>query len=129
MKFLGIGNDIIEIQRVRDVLKRQGKSFMKRVLTPQEEMYCLEHQDPDPHVAARFSVKESVVKALGCGIGKEVRWHDIEIVRDSKGKPQAVLSEHVSKKFNHPVIHISISHCKNYVATVALIYENTPLTS
>ncbi|MGR3974017.1 MAG: holo-ACP synthase [Candidatus Rhabdochlamydia sp.] len=124
MKFLGIGNDIIEIQRVRDVLKRQGNSFMKRILTSEEEKYCLQHQDPAPYVAARFSAKESVVKALGCGIGKEMKWHDITIKKDRLGKPIVLLSDEAGRRFNHPIIHLSMSHCKQYVATVAMIHES-----
>ncbi len=115
----GIGNDILEIERIREGLEKHGERFLERVLTPQERAYCMKHHDAVPHLAARFSAKESIVKALGVGIG-ELSWQDIEILNDDKGKPCVSFSSRLNEQFDHPQIVISISHCKHYVATVAL---------
>lgn len=117
---LGIGNDIIEIERIRDCLKKHDKRFLERVLTPNEQAYCLTHKDYAPHVAARFSAKEAIAKAFGAGIGELVSWQDIEIVNDEKGKPNVIFSADINKKFSDPKVLISISHCKLYVTCVAI---------
>ncbi len=116
----GIGNDIIEIERIRDCFDAHGERFLKRIFTQKEQEYCLKHQDPVPHLAARFSAKEAVVKALGVGFGEHASWQEIEILNDKKGKPEVFLSSRLKEEFSDPQILISISHCKLYVATVAL---------
>jgi holo-[acyl-carrier protein] synthase len=117
---LGIGNDIIEIERIREGLDAHGERFLERILTEKERKYCLSHQDPTPHLAARFSAKEAIVKAFGVGIGEQIAWKDLEIFNDEKGKPYVAFSSSVNEQFDHPKVLISISHCKLYVATVAV---------
>lgn len=116
----GIGNDIIEIERIRHSLEQHGDHFCERVFTPKERAYCLEHADPAPRFAGRFSAKEAVVKALGCGFGKDASWQDIEILSDPNGKPEVHLSDSLMKRFNNPRILLSISHCKLYATAVAI---------
>ena len=117
---LGLGNDILEIERVRDAISTHGERFLNRLFTPQEQAYCSGHSDAAPHYAARFSAKESVVKALGSGFGEQAAFLDIEIVNNPQGKPEVLLSERLKKKFNNPQILLSISHCRAYVSTVAI---------
>ena len=120
----GIGNDIIEIERIRKSFDLHGYRFLTRLFSTQEQDYCLKYKDPVPHFAARFSVKESIVKALGTGFGKHASWLDLTILNDSLGKPYVVFSDHLNQTLNNPVILISISHCVLYVSTVA-IWVNT----
>jgi holo-[acyl-carrier protein] synthase len=117
---LGLGNDIVEIERVREAIEAQGDRFIQRVFTKREQAYCAKHKDPMPHYAARFSAKESVVKALGSGFGEKASCLDIEIINDKHGKPEVFFSDNMNKQFNHPQVLISISHCKAYVATAAI---------
>lgn len=116
----GIGNDIIEIDRIRKAFEEHGDKFLERLLTKQEQVYCLQHKDPALRLAGRFAAKEAVAKALGCGIGKEASWLDIEIVNDAKGKPEVFLSKKIEERFSHPKILLSLSHCKFYAAAVAI---------
>ena len=85
---LRTGVDLIEISRVREALERQGEKFLARIFTPAEQEECAGRVDS---LAARFAAKEATAKALGCGIG-DVRWIDIEILRDEKKAPHLYLS-------------------------------------
>lgn len=117
---LGIGNDIIEIERIRRSYDHHGYRFLTRLFSTVEQDYCLKHKDPVPHFAARFSAKEAVVKALGTGFGEYASWLDIEIVNDELGKPHVKLSESLQKKLGNTSIMLSISHCQLYVTAVAI---------
>lgn len=117
----GIGNDIIEIERIAKAIQRQGQRFLDTVFTSQEQDYCQRHQQAERHFAGRFAAKEAVVKALGVGFRQGVSWLDIEIVNDALGKPVVTLSEKLSAQFQNPNILISISHCKEYASAVAIL--------
>ncbi len=69
-----------------------------RILTPAEEEYCRRHTAAAERIAGRFAAKEAVLKALGTGLGDSARWHDIEILPDEKGAPQARFSGAVAEK-------------------------------
>ncbi len=118
----GLGNDIIEIERVRQGFEAHQQAFLDRLFTKKEQEYCQTHKDPFPRYAGRFAAKEAIVKALGCGFGSEAAWHDIEILASPKGKPEVHLSDELKKRFNNPTVLISISHCKAYASAVAISY-------
>jgi holo-[acyl-carrier protein] synthase len=116
----GIGNDIIEIERIRLSINRHGQHFLNRLFTQKEQDYCLKFKDPVPHFAGRFSAKEAVAKALGTVFGSELAWHDIEILTDDLGKPIVTLSNTVKQRFNNPTILVSISHSTSHATAVAI---------
>ena len=118
---LGIGTDIIEIERIRDNLTQESERFLNRLFTPAEQAYCAQHKDSAPHVAGRFCAKEAIVKALGVGVGAVASWLDIEILNDAAGKPIVHLSPKLQK--NYPASHVlvSISHCRLYATATAIL--------
>lgn len=119
---LGVGNDIIEIERIRASIERFGERFLNRLFTANEQKYCLAHKDPAKNFAGRFAAKEAFVKALGTGFRKGVSWLDIEILNDAYGKPCITLSEPL-KELTHPSqFSLSISHCRDY-ATAVIIWS------
>ena len=120
MSIHGIGNDILEISRMRQSIERHGLHFLNRLFSQREQDYCYKYQDPVPHFAGRFAAKEAIVKALGTGFGKEVQWHDMEILNDDAGKPVVFFSEALKTRFNQPNIIVSISHSAEYATAVAL---------
>ncbi len=120
----GLGTDIIEIERIRRSFDLHGYRFLTRLFSIAEQDYCLKYKDPIPHFAARFSAKESVVKALGTGFGKHASWLDMEIVNDDLGRPHVFFSDHLKETLKNPLVLVSISHCELYVSTVA-IWVNT----
>jgi len=116
----GLGNDIIEIARIRQSIERQGEPFLNRLFTQRELDYCQKFQDPIPHYAGRFASKEAIVKAFGTGFGTKIQWHDIEVLNDEFGKPIVSLSSSLQEKFDYPQILVSISHCIEYATAVAI---------
>lgn len=116
----GLGNDIIEIGRVKEGFEEHGQRFLDRLFTKKEQEYCQKQKDPFPRFAGRFAAKEAIAKALGWGFGSEISWSDIEILSDDKGKPIAHLSKSLNERFDHPEILLTISHCKEYASAVAL---------
>jgi holo-[acyl-carrier protein] synthase len=121
---LGLGNDIIEIERIRKSIESHGIRLINRLFSQKEQDYCFKHADPTPHFAGRFSAKEAIVKALGSGFGEHASWLDMEVLNDEKGKPYVIFSQKVMKHFHDPHLLISISHCELY-ATATAIWVNT----
>ena len=117
---LGIGNDILEIERIRQSIESHGKRFLTRLFTEGERNYCLKYKDSVPHFAGRFSGKEAIVKALGTGFGKNAAWLDIEILNDPAGKPIVYLSKTLAAQLTNSQFLLSISHSQLYVTAVAI---------
>jgi holo-[acyl-carrier protein] synthase len=79
---VGLGTDIIEIERIRGSLERFGDQFRDRIFTPAEIAYCeARNRTSAQSYAARFAAKEAAAKALGTGISRGVSWKEIEVRR------------------------------------------------
>jgi holo-[acyl-carrier protein] synthase len=117
---LGIGTDIIEIERIAMSLNRHGDQFLKRIFTPKEQEYAAKFKNSDGTLAGRFAAKEAVAKALGTGIREDIGWKDIEILNDEQGRPYVTLADHLKVRFQNPHILISISHSKSYATAFAI---------
>jgi holo-[acyl-carrier protein] synthase len=125
----GIGTDILEIERIKNIYSKYGTMFCKKILSEQEYINFSSHFSSlsDKHkysyLAKRFSAKESIVKALGVGFGSFCSFKDIEIVNDDFGKPNAIISENVKKKLSMDLakIHLSISDERYYVISYAVV--------
>lgn len=115
----GLGNDIIEIDRIRKTIDEHGARFYQKIFTEKELDYCLAHKDPATPLAGRFSAKEAIAKALGTGFGKAVSFLDIEITNDELGRPIVEFTDVLNENFNFPQILISISHCKQFATAIA----------
>jgi len=121
MTILGIGNDIIEIERIRKSIDTHGLRLLSKLFTTKEQNYCLKYKDPVPHFAGRFCAKEAIVKALGTGFGEHASWLDFEIFNDTLGKPSVHFGTAMAKKFQETTLLVSISHCRLY-ATAFVIW-------
>jgi holo-[acyl-carrier protein] synthase len=112
-----VGVDIIEINRIRKAVSRWGGSFLSRIYTDSElELYA----GKPSSLAARFSGKEAVIKAIG---SRKVCYHDIEILADANGKPQVNLYGTaclVAKDAGIGNLSISLSHCREYAVACAV---------
>jgi holo-[acyl-carrier protein] synthase len=121
---LGIGIDIIEVERIRASYRKFGERFVNRILHPNEIKYCLSHRDPAPFLAARFSAKEAISKVFGTGIGAELGWQDMEVGKKGSGEPFVILHENGQKLLAQrkgKTILLSLSHTNNYAAAVAVM--------
>jgi holo-[acyl-carrier protein] synthase len=119
---VGIGVDIIEIERIESLIKKHNKHFIERVFTKPEIDYCLEKSNASQHFAGKFAAKEAVCKALVPGRG--FSWKDIEIVnaKDS-GKPRVQLHnelERFSLSLGIKNIQVTVSHSKHYAIAQAI---------
>jgi len=88
---VGIGSDLLDVERMERELAREGAGFRDDVFTPGEIAYCSGQAFPARHFAARFAAKEAFWKAVGCG-PEPVSLLDVEIARDGAGTPRLVLS-------------------------------------
>lgn len=120
LPILGIGNDIIEIERIKEGIETHKQRFLDRIFTFKEQQYCLKFNDPVPHFAGRFAAKEAIAKAFGTGLGEHISWKDMEILSKNGGAPSVEFSEQLNQSFLCPHVLVSISHCKLYVTAVAI---------
>lgn len=119
---IGIGADIVEIERVKTAIEKYGDRFLNRIFTQTEIDYCESYKMKKyVHYAARFSAKESFSKAIGTGITKDFAWTDFGIKNEANGKPIAELSESAKEKYGDYIIHISLSHTDSNAASFVVL--------
>jgi len=118
MPILGIGTDIVEVGRIRDVCEREP-GFVNRVFTAGELEYSLAKETRYMHLAVRFAAKEAVAKALGTSLS----WQDVEVANDPSGRPRVILHGKARGAVGNATIHISISHTRQYATAVAVVEE------
>ena len=120
---IGIGNDIIEIERIEKAISKEG--FKNKVYTERELENIIKRGNRVETYAGIFSVKEAISKAIGTGV-REFSLLDLEILNDDLGKPYVIVSEKVDKvlksKKNDYRIEISISHSKKYATAMAILF-------
>ncbi|MBL7161085.1 MAG: holo-ACP synthase [Anaerolineales bacterium] len=121
---LTTGVDLIEIERIKDSIARNGERFLQRVYTADELALCGEDS---ASLAVRFAAKEAVAKALGCGIG-EVRWQEIEILRDEARAPILHLhgaAQDLAEQLGLSTWSLSLSHTKTYAVAFVVAVSQT----
>lgn len=109
---IGIGTDIVEIERIASSIERLGERFVNRILTPpeREQFAQLNSQRAASFLAKRFAAKEAAVKALGTGIGSGVSFQHFTVVNLPSGKPVLEVDESILSMLEHPVKwHLSLS--------------------
>jgi holo-[acyl-carrier protein] synthase len=92
----GTGIDIVNIERIENMMARWGDLFLSRVFTEREIGWCQQRTRPPECFAIRFAAKEAFLKAIGLGLRGGIHWTDIEVENDAMGKP--LLSFHRKAK-------------------------------
>ena len=119
---VGIGNDIIEIERVEKAISTEG--FKAKVYTQREIENIIKRGNRTETYAGIFSAKEAISKAIGTGVRK-FSLTDLEILNDDLGKPYVIVSDKLNKiiqrKKENYQIEIAISHSKKYATAMAII--------
>ncbi len=121
---LGIGIDLIEVERIRSSHVKFGERFLSRILHEAEIAYCLSHKDPGPFIAARFAAKEAISKAFGTGIGAQLSWKDMEVCRRESGEPYVVMhgaGAELLKARGARAMLLSLSHTQHHATAVAIL--------
>ena len=122
---IGVGIDIIEIDRIKKSVDDYGDHFLKKVFTEKELDYCLTKSNKYQHLAARFAAKEAVYKALASDWHENLTWQSIEISNEPNGLPVVTLHGELNQFLTEKEsLKISMSHSRDYVACVAIIYKN-----
>jgi len=121
MSILGIGIDLVEVDRIAVSRDRHGEIFLRRVFTPGEIATCAGRAE---RLAARFAAKEAVAKAFGTGIGAAMTFQEIEVVNEPGGRPRIVLhgtAATTAAARGVVEIQISLSHTASHAIAQVLI--------
>lgn len=117
----GIGLDLIEISRIEQSISKSDR-LAERVLTEKEmELYnVMEKKRKLEYLAGRFAAKEAFAKAAGTGIGKQIGFHDIEVLPAETGAPTLKASGYEQEQ-----IFVAITHTAHYAAAQVIIEGRT----
>lgn len=119
----GIGNDILEYERVAKIWLKQPDRFANRILSSQELILYQNCHDKARFIAKRFAYKEAIVKAMGTGLRFGLRFQDFSILPDNLGKPVLSYSAKTKKLLEQlgiRIIHVNISDEKKYIYAMAI---------
>jgi holo-[acyl-carrier protein] synthase len=121
---IGLGADLIEVERVRGVLERQGPRFLDRVFTDEERTYCSGMAHPHKHYAARFAAKEAVSKCFTTGIGAELGWRSVSVYHGARNEPLIRLDDQgraLLAQVGATHVMITLSHTETHAMAVAAL--------
>lgn len=110
---LGIGIDLVDIERFVRFHQRFGARGLRRLFTAGEIDYCLGHAATPSSLAARFAAKEAFYKALGTGKADGGLWTDVEVVRLRNGAPALRLHGRAARNARERGarrLHLSLTH-------------------
>lgn len=114
---IGIGTDIIEIERISNAIKG-NENFLNKLFTKNEIIMFKSKSMRSEVVAGNFAAKEAISKALGTGI-RGFSFKDIEVLRDDLGKPIAKLTKKVESVLGNKVYNLNVSISHNNLSAIA----------
>jgi holo-[acyl-carrier protein] synthase len=121
---LGLGTDLIEVQRMQASIDRFGERFLDRVFTEGEIAYCLRKKQSAESFAARFAAKEAGAKALGTGISRGVSWREIEVTREMGQRPILHFSgraAELAQAMGVRGVQLSLTHSRDLAMAVVIV--------
>ena len=114
-----VGTDITVVSRIESSLNRFGEKFLDKFLNTEERQLSSKVES----IAGYWSAKEAISKALGCGIGKELSFHDITIYKDEKGAPHFKLSQRAREHHKMKSSSLSIAHDGGFAIAIAIVIK------
>ena len=125
MDVVGIGIDLVDIDRVERMLARHGDRLLRKLLTEAERAYVAGFHAPSSPVAARIAAKEAAYKALqSLPEARGVGWRDLEVCRQSDGRPLLRahgLAAEVMARHGPLQIQLSLTHSHQTAGAVVLL--------
>ena len=116
----GIGIDMVEVERMRALLRRKGERALNRLFTPSELAYAHSHPEPERQLAARVAAKEAAYKALsGNDLARAIGWRELEVVSTKGHTPVLVLHGRAQTRASElgvVRVHLSITHTEHTAA-------------
>ena len=120
-----MGIDLIDVSRIEQMLRRHGERALRRLLTEQEQSYCLAMAKPAQHVAARLAAKEASYKALQqAGNARSIAWLDSEVLASEDGMPKLRLhgaAASAAQRLSVSDIIMSLTHSDTAAAAVVIL--------
>lgn len=121
---IGIGTDIVEVERIKKAIEKYGRRFLNRIYTGTEQNYCESfNENKYQHYAARFAAKESFSKAIGTGLTRGFKFREIGVANEKSGKPLIVLDGALKEKWGACELYVSLSHTDNNAIAYVIISE------
>ena len=120
---VGLGTDIVEVERIGRIVEQHGDSFVQRIFTSGEVEYCRQRKHSAEPFAGRWAAKEAVMKVLGTGFIQGTHFQEIEVVSEESGRPRIVLhssTAEFAKQLGIDEVLITISHCRKYATATAI---------
>ena len=117
---IGIGIDLVEIERIEAAIARSGWRFISRLFTDGERRLCAGRPW---RFAGRFASKEALLKAVGTGL-HGFSWQEIEILAGENGAPKVVCHGRFAAALQEQgvkAVHLTISHSRTYAVAEALL--------
>ena len=124
---IGLGCDIIETERIKNVLAKHGDRFLKRIFTDEEQAYCNSLKYPHKHYAARWAAKEAVSKCFTTGIGEHLDWTSISVYHGSRKEPLVRLDAKgtaLLAQVGASNVWLSLSHIDTHAMAVAALVKH-----
>lgn len=124
---IGLGTDLIEVERIRSVLAKHGDRFLKRIFTEEEQAYCNSLKYPHKHYAARWAAKEAVSKCFTTGIGEHLDWTSISVYHGSRKEPLVRLDAKASAllaEVGATHVWLTLSHIDSHAMAVAALVKH-----
>lgn len=122
---IGLGIDLIDVERVARMLERDAARSAARLLTDAEWQYCSRMRSPAAHVAARLAAKEAAFKALaGSTEARAIGWREIEVVHDAHRRPELVLHGRATLRMEELGVsraHLTLSHSQQTAGAVVVL--------
>ncbi len=125
---LAIGVDVVDVGRISR-LAAEHEARLDAVFTRRELAYCAGKRRRDEHLAARFAGKEAVLKAFSTGLARRMRWTEVEIVNDRRGRPEVHLHGEVAaaaERRGLARVDVSLSHTAGLAVAQALAVWSPP---
>ena len=128
MKIIGIGVDIIRIDRIKSSIK--NKNFINRTFGKKELLFFKKKKDKVRHFSKRFAAKEAFAKSLGTGFRDSLNFKDIQIFNDKLGKPYYFINSKIKnlikkkKKIKKFKLFLSIADEKEYSIAFTIIQKD-----
>jgi len=120
----GVGTDLVDIARVRDLLERYGERFARRVLGPREWDGFRRAVNKAQYLAGRFAAKEAFAKAFGTGLRHPVSLANINVTNDALGKPTLLLEPALAGLLRTKGVishHVSVSHERSLACALVVL--------
>lgn len=122
---VGLGVDIVEIDRMKRMLETQGDALIRRLFTDGETQYALSHVEPAMHFAVRVAAKEAAYKALsGNHLARAVGWREIEVCLREDGAPYLNLHGRARSRATELAVVrslVSLTHSKTAAVAVVVL--------